>query len=114
MKKVLVSQETIEQKILLIRGHKVMLDRDLARLYGVETKYLKRQVRRNIDRFPPDFIFELSQDEFSDWRCQFVTSNPADKMGLRYRPYAFTEHGILMLSSVLNSKKAIQINGFHQ
>ncbi|MFH1440421.1 MAG: ORF6N domain-containing protein [Candidatus Omnitrophota bacterium] len=106
----LVPHEVIENKIFLIRGKRVMLDRDLAILYGVETKYLKRQVRRNLDRFPPDFMFKLSKQEFKNWRCQFVTSNSADKMGLRYSPYAFTEHGILMLSSVLNSKRAIQVN----
>jgi len=106
----LVPVERIESKIFLIRGKKVMLDRDLAELYGVETKYLKRQVRRNLDRFPPDFMFKLSQQEFKNWRCQFVTSNSADKMGLRYSPYAFTEPGVAMLSSVLNSKRAIQVN----
>lgn len=82
----LVPVERIESKIFLIRGKKVMLDRDLAELYGVETKYLKRQVRRNLDRFPSDFMFKLSKQEFKNWRCQFVTSNSADKMGLRYPP----------------------------
>ena len=101
----LVPQETIEGKILLIRGKKVMLDRDLAALYGVETKQLTRQVRRNIDRFPDDFMFRLTKEEFL--RCQIGTSKSG---GRRYSPYAFTEHGILMLSSVLNSKKAIQVN----
>ncbi len=107
---VIFQNEAIEKGIYLIRGHKVMLDRDLARLYGVETKYLKRQVRRNLNRFPSDFMFKLSQEEFENWRCQFVTSNSTDKMGLRYIPYAFSEHGILMLSSVLNSPRAIQVN----
>ena len=102
--------ERIESNIFLIRGRRVMLDRDLAGLYRVETKYLKRQVRRNLNRFPPDFMFKLSKQEFKDWRCQFVTSNSADKMGLRYSPYAFTEQGVAMLSSVLHSKKAIQVN----
>ena len=106
----LVSRETIESKIFLLRGKKVMLDRDLAGLYGVDTKYLKRQVRRNRDRFPADFTFKLSRQEFTNWRCQFVTSNFADKMGLRYPPYAFTEPGVAMLSSVLNSKQAIRVN----
>ena len=106
----LIPQETIEGKILLFRGKKVMLDRDLAKLYEVETKYLKRQVRRNFGRFPSDFMFRLSKQEFKNWRCQFVTSNSADKMGLRYPPYAFTEPGVAMLSSVLNSKRAIQVN----
>jgi hypothetical protein len=106
----LVPAERIENKIFLIRGKKIILDRDLAILYGVETKYLKRQVRRNLDRFPPDFMFKLSKQEFKNWRCQFVTSNSADKMGLRYPPYAFTEPGVAMLSSVLNSSRAIHVN----
>jgi len=86
-----------------------MLDRDLAELYDVETKILKRAVRRNIDRFPNDFMFELSKKEMEDWRCQFGTSN-GDKMGLRYNPMAFTEQGVAMLSSVLRSKRAIHVN----
>ena len=106
----LIPQETIEGKILLIRGRKVLIDRDLANLYGVETKHLKRQVRRNVNRFPEDFMFQLSRQEFENWRCQIVTSNPADKMGLRYPPYAFTEQGVAMLSSVLNSERAVQVN----
>ena len=87
-----------------------MLDRDLAELYNVETKQLKRQVRRNIDRFPEDFMFEMSKEEFKDWRSQFGTSNPSDKMGLRYAPMVFTEQGVAMLSSVSNSKRAIEVN----
>jgi len=87
-----------------------MIDRDLAELYGVETKQLKRQVRRNIDRFPEDFMFELSDEELLDWRRQFGTSNEGDKMGLRYAPYVFTEQGVAMLSSVLNSERAIKVN----
>jgi hypothetical protein len=86
-----------------------MLDRDLAELYGVETKVLKQAVRRNNKRFPGDFMFELNAGEFNDWRSQFVTSK-SDKMGLRYRPMAFTEQGVAMLSSVLNSERAIQVN----
>ncbi len=109
-KTISVPQETIEGKILLIRGKKVMLDKDLAILYGVETKYLKRQVKRNIERFPNDFMFQLSVQEFNDWRCQFVTSISTDKMGLRYPPYAFTEQGVAMLSSILRSKRAVQVN----
>lgn len=109
-KTISVPQESIESKILIIRGKKVMTDRDLAMLYGVETKYLKRQVKRNIERFPEDFMFQLSEQEFNDWRCQFVTSISTDKMGLRYPPYAFTEQGVAMLSSVLRSKRAIQVN----
>lgn len=105
----LIPVERIEQAIYLIRGEKVMLDRDLARLYGVETKVLKRAVRRNLDRFPSDFMFVLDATEFRDWRSQFVTSN-SDRLGLRHPPMAFTEHGILMLSSVLSSKRAIHVN----
>ena len=91
----LIPLEIIENKIFLIRDKKVMLDKDLSELYSVEVKYLKRQVRRNLDRFPDDFMFQLSKQEFKNWRCQFVTSNSTDKMGLRYRPYAFTEPGIV-------------------
>lgn len=87
-----------------------MLDFDLADLYGVETRVLKQAVRRNIDRFPDDFMFELSKQELENWRSQFVMSNQSNKMGLRYAPFAFTEHGVAMLSSVLKSKKAIQVN----
>jgi hypothetical protein len=105
----LLSEETISNTIYYIRNQKVMLDRDLAVLYGIETRVLKQAVRRNITRFPEDFMFELSKIEFENWRSQFVTSN-SEKMGLRYAPMAFTEHGILMLSSVLNSDKAIQTN----
>ncbi len=106
---VLIPDERIIDKIYLIREQKVMLDRDLAELYGVETKVLKQQVKRNLDRFPSDFMFELTKEEFTNWRSQFVTSN-SDRMGLRYSPMAFSEHGVLMLSSVLNSKKAINVN----
>lgn len=85
----MLPDELIISKIYLIRGEKVMLDRDLAELYDVETKYLKRQVKRNILRFPSDFMFELTNEELQIWRSQFVTSN-ADKMGLRHPPFAFT------------------------
>ncbi len=105
----MLPDEVITSKIYFIRGEKVMLDRDLAELYGVETKYLKRQVRRNILRFPEDFMFELTQEELQIWRSQFGTSNP-EKMGLRYPPFAFTETGVAQLSGVLNSEKAILIN----
>jgi hypothetical protein len=105
-----VPDEIVMNKIYVIRGQKVMVDRDLAILYGVETKQLKRQVNRNIERFPKDFMFEMNKEEFENWRSQFGTSNSSDKMGLRYAPYVFTEHGVLMLSSVLNSPKAIQVN----
>ena len=101
--------ERIEKAIYLIRGEKVMLDRDLAELYGVETKVLKQAVRRNIARFPDDFMFVLNDSEFRDWRSQFVTSN-ADLMGLRYAPMAFTEQGVAMLSSVLRSRRAVAVN----
>jgi hypothetical protein len=89
------------------RGYKVMLDFDLAALYGVETKRLKEQVRRNISRFPSDFMFELSKEEFDNLRSQIATSN---RGGVRYVPMAFTEQGVAMLSSVINSEKAIQVN----
>jgi phage regulator Rha-like protein len=101
--------EIITSKIYLIRSIKVMLDRDLAELYGVETKRLKEQVRRNIERFPEDFMFELTKEELINWRSQFATSNQ-DIMGLRIPPFAFTEHGVLMLSSVLRSERAIHVN----
>lgn len=106
---IILPNEMITNKIYLIRGEKVMLDRDLAELYEVETKYLKRQVRRNSLRFPADFMFELTQEEFQLWRSQFGTSN-SDKMGLRYPPFAFTETGVAQLSGVLNSERAILIN----
>jgi phage regulator Rha-like protein len=105
----MLTDEVIMDKIYLIRGQKVMLDRDLSELYGVKTKVLKQQVRRNMNRFPEDFMFELTLEEFSNWRSQFVTSK-SDKMGLRYTPFAFTEHGVVMLASVLNSERAIQAN----
>jgi phage regulator Rha-like protein len=101
--------ERVANKIYAIRDTRVMLDRDLAELYGVETKALKQAVRRNTRRFPEDFMFELTKEEFTNWRSQFVTSN-SDKMGLRYSPMAFTEQGVAMLSSVLNSERAIQVN----
>ena len=105
----IIPDDTVINKIYFIRNQKVMIDRDLAMLYGVETKRLKEQVKRNIDRFPNDFMFVLSKDEFENWRSQIATSN-SENMGLRYAPMAFTEHGVLMLSSVLNSEKAIQTN----
>ena len=102
-----VPTETIASKIYLIRGQKVMLDRDLAELYGVQTKVLKQAVRRNIGRFPSDFMFELNSKEFQDLRSQIVTSSWG---GLRYLPMAFTEQGVAMLSSVLSSERAVQVN----
>lgn len=103
----IVPAERIERSILLIRGQKVMLDADLAKLYAVETKALNRAVRRNMDRFPMDFMFQLSAEEFHGLRFHFGTSSWG---GRRYRPYAFTEQGVAMLSSVLNSPRAIQVN----
>jgi hypothetical protein len=104
-----IPDEIVMSKIYLIRNVKVMLDRDLAELYGVPTKVLKQSVKRNIIRFPEDFMFELTVQEFKDWRCHFGTSNE-DKMGLRYAPYAFTEDGVAQLSTVLNSERAIKVN----
>ena len=104
-----VAVERIQKRIYLIRGQKVMLDRDLAALYGLPTKVLKQAVKRHADRFPDDFMFVLNRKEFLNWRSQFVTSN-SDRIGLRYAPMAFTEQGVAMLSSVLNSTRAIQVN----
>ncbi len=109
MNEIMLPDEVIESKIYFIRNQKVMLDRDLAELYGVETKYLKRQVKRNVVRFPDDFMFELTKEEFEDWRRQFVTSKE-DRLGLRYAPYAFTEDGVSQLSTVLKSERAIKVN----
>jgi hypothetical protein len=98
----------IEKRIFIIRGQKVMLDSDLAELYGVETKVLNQQVRRNLARFPDDFMFSLTWDEFENLRSQFVTSRLHG--GRRYNPFVFTEAGVGMLSSVLSSERAIQVN----
>jgi hypothetical protein len=119
----IVPIEVIENKIYFIRGQKVMLDIDLAQLYGVPTKRLNEQVRRNIERFPEDFMFQLTMEEAKALRCQIGTLNEAQNNknlrsqfatssygGRRYLPFAFTEHGILMLSSVLNSQRAIDVN----
>jgi len=99
----------VQNKIYLIRGIRVMIDRDLAEMYGVETRALNQAVKRNFERFPKDFMFQLTDLEFQDWKSQIVISNSIN-MGLRKRPYVFTELGVAMLSSVLNSKTAIQIN----
>jgi len=99
--------QIIQNKIYEIRGQRVMLDFDLAELYDTETKRLKEAVRRNIDRFPPVFMFELSKNEFDSLRTQIASSSWG---GIRYKPFAFTEQGVAMLASVLNSPKAIQIN----
>ena len=104
-----LNADQISTLVLTVRGQKVLLDRDLSCLYGIETRVLKQAVRRNRDRFPEDFMFELSSEEFADWRSQFVTSKE-DLKGLRYAPMAFTEQGIAMLSSVLNAPKAVAIN----
>src|SRR5450755_3589278 len=102
-----IPPEVIERKIYLIRGHKVMLDADLAELYQVETRALVQAVKRNHDRFPVDFMFQLSPEEAAGMRSQTVT---ASRRNIRYQPYAFTEHGVAMLSSVLRSKRAVQMN----
>ena len=113
----LIPAERIEREILLIRGHKVMLDRDLAELYEVPTKVLNQSIKRHRDRFPEDFMFQLTMEEAKTWwvrnrdtrlRSQTVTLKRGQH--IKYRPYAFTEHGVLMLSSVLNSERAIQVN----
>lgn len=105
-KEVLIHQ-TIENKIYLIRGQKVMLDSDLAELYSITTKVFNQAVKRNLERFPEDFMFQLTDNESKILRSQIVTSSWG---GVRYLPNAFTEHGVLMLSSVLNSPRAIQVN----
>ena len=105
--KLILSEETISNNIYYIRNQKVMLDRDLAALYGIENKRLNEQVKRNIMRFPEDFMFQLDKNEFQNLKSQIATSSWG---GTRKLPFAFTEHGVLMLSSVLNSEKAIQTN----
>ena len=108
-KAVSITEPLIESKIYLIRGQKVMLDNDLAEMYGVLTKALKQAVKRNIDRFPEDFMFELTAEEVESLsRSQFVTLKRGQN--IKYRPFAFTEHGVLMLSSVLRSERAVQVN----
>lgn len=99
------SDERILNQIHVIRGYKVMVDSDLAILYGVETRRLKEQVRRNMDRFPADFMFEMTESELENWRSQIATSN-----ALRHSPFCFTEQGVTMLACVLNSERAIQMN----
>ena len=105
----IINENNIKNKIYTIRGMKVMLDRDLAELYEVETGHLNRAVKRNTERFPQDFMFQLTKNEFENWKCQIGISN-SDKMGLRRAPYVFTEQGVTALSGVLKSKKAIKIN----
>ena len=99
----------IESLIIMLRGQQTLLDRDLAMLYGVETRRLNEQVQRNIERFPEDFMFQLTKEEFENWKSQLATSNSI-KMGARKRPYAFTRNGIAMLSSVLRSQTAVDVN----
>lgn len=103
----IIAPERIEKSIYLIRGEKVMLDHDLASLYGVETRALVQAVKRNSARFPPDFMFQLSAKEFADLRSQIVRSSWG---GRRTQPYAFTEQGVAMLSSVLRSERAVRVN----
>ena len=105
----LMKLDDIRSYILTIRGKQVMLDRDLAKLYGVETKRLNEQVRRNINRFPEEFMFQLSKTEMEKWKSQIATSNLV-KMGLRKLPFVFTEQGVAMLSAVLNSEKAVNVS----
>lgn len=105
----IIPDEIVLNKIYYIRGQKVMLDKDLAEMYSVETKRLKEAVKRNIERFPDDFMFQLTENEFASLRSQIATSKNG-RGGDRYNPMVFTEHGVLMLSSVLNSAKAIQVN----
>lgn len=104
-----VQMISVQQRIYVIRGKQVIVDRDLAVLYGVETRVLKQAVRRNPERFPEEFMFQLDNQEFEKWRSQVVMSN-ADKMGLRYRPYVFTEQGVAMLSAVLKSPTAVSVS----
>jgi len=106
---IMLPETTIISKIFLIRGKKIILDRDLANFYGIETRRLKEQVRRNPERFPEDFMIEFTKEELENFRKQFGNSNK-EIMGLRIPPFAFTEHGILMLASVLNTERAIQVN----
>lgn len=104
-----ITTDHIKDTIYTIRGQQVILDRDLAKLYQVETKVLKQAVKRNISRFPEDFMFKMSAEELQDWRSQFVTSKN-DLQGLRHAPFCFTEQGVAMISSVLHNELAIQIN----
>ncbi len=102
--------ESVEKIIYIIRGQKVMLDKDLANLYGIETKLFNKAVKRNNDRFPPDFMFQLTKDEVEPLRFQIGTSKKSGRGGRRYLPYAFTEQGVAMLSGVLNSNRAVKVN----
>lgn len=104
------SVDSVAGRIHVIRAQRVMLDMDLAALYAVETRTLVQAVKRNLERFPADFMFQLSPQEFRHWRSQIVMSNPGARMGLRRAPYAFTEHGALQLASVLNSPSAAEMS----
>ena len=106
----LVQTERVEKLILIIRGHKVLLDSDLAVLYGVETKVLNQAVRRNRDRFPSDFMFQLTADEVAELNRSQIVTGPQKHRDPRFRPYAFSEQGVAMLSSVLRSKQAVAVN----
>jgi hypothetical protein len=108
-KPTIITEETVINKIYIIRGKKVMIDRDLAEMYGIETRLLNQAVKRNEKRFPDDFMFQLTSQELEDWKSQNVISNK-EKMGLRKLPNVFTEQGVAMLSSVLNSEIAIEVN----
>lgn len=107
----LIAVESVAQRILLIRGQKVMLDADLAELFGVPTKVFNQAIKRNLDRFPPDFMFQLTENEHESLRSQIVTSNTA-RGGRRYLPFAFTEHGAIMAATILNSPKAVEMSVF--
>jgi hypothetical protein len=106
----MILTERIERSILLIRGHKVLLDDDLAELYDVQTKVFNQAVKRNRNRFPSDFMFQLTDEEYHSLRSQFVTLNTGRGRHRKYLPYAFTEQGVAMLSSVLRSARAVQVN----
>ena len=105
-----LAPDQIARTILIVRGEKILLDSPLALLYGIETRVLNQAVKRNLERFLEDFMFQLSDVEFENWKSQIVTSNPAAKMGLRKKPYAFTEQGVAMLSSILRSPQAVEMN----
>ncbi len=109
-KKMVASVAQIETQIFVIRGQKVMLDADLAELYGVEIRRLNEQVRRNIERFPEDFMFQLTEEEFTALRSQFATLKSGRGQHRKYMPYAFTEHGALMLGNVLKSQRAVEVS----
>ena len=108
--KALIHQDIIEQEILLIRGHRVILDRDLAKLYDVDTRRLNEQVKRNLQRFPEDFMFQLTKEESEFLRSQFATLKAGRGQHRKYLPYVFTEHGAIMAASVLNSKRAVEMS----